>query len=68
MVKRQGIQTSSPPEARPAFYFDLGSPLAYLAAEFVLHALPQPAEWRPVLASELPGSESFRRTRSSTST
>jgi 2-hydroxychromene-2-carboxylate isomerase len=46
--------------AEAAFYFDLGSPLAYLAAELVLHALPQPAEWRPVLASELPGSESFQ--------
>lgn len=36
-----------------AFYFDLGSPLAYLAAERVLHVLPQPAEWQPVLAREL---------------
>lgn len=38
-----------------AFYFDLASPLAYVAAERVLHALPGPAEWRPVLAGELPG-------------
>lgn len=36
-----------------AFYFDLASPLAYLAAERVLHVLPGPAEWRPVLTSEL---------------
>jgi 2-hydroxychromene-2-carboxylate isomerase len=36
-----------------AFYFDLSSPLAYLAAERVLHVLPGPAEWRPVIASEL---------------
>jgi len=36
-----------------AFYFDLASPLAYLAAERVLHVLPGPAEWRPVLATEL---------------
>jgi 2-hydroxychromene-2-carboxylate isomerase len=36
-----------------AFYFDLASPLAYLAAERVLHALGGPAEWRPVrLAGE----------------
>ena len=42
-----------------AFYFDLASPLAYLAAERVLHELPLPAEWRPVLARELPGAESF---------
>ncbi|HEY3959050.1 MAG TPA: DsbA family protein [Solirubrobacteraceae bacterium] len=42
-----------------AFYFDLASPLAYLAAERVLHTLPAPAEWQPVLASELPGGETF---------
>jgi 2-hydroxychromene-2-carboxylate isomerase len=49
--------TAGSSTAEAAFYFDLGSPLAYLAAELVLHTLPQPAEWRPVLASELPGSE-----------
>jgi 2-hydroxychromene-2-carboxylate isomerase len=37
------------------FYFDLASPLCYLAAERVLQALPGPAEWRPVLARELTG-------------
>jgi 2-hydroxychromene-2-carboxylate isomerase len=37
------------------FYFDLASPLAYLAAEQVLHALPGPAEWRPVLERDLGG-------------
>jgi 2-hydroxychromene-2-carboxylate isomerase len=42
-----------------AFYFDLASPLAYLAAERILHELPGPAEWQPVLACELPGAESF---------
>lgn len=41
-----------------AFYFDLSSPLAYLAAERVLHVLPGPAEWQPMLARELPGGES----------
>jgi len=35
-----------------AFYFDLASPRAYLAAERVLHVLPGPAEWRPVLVPE----------------
>lgn len=46
--------------AEAAFYFDLASPLAYLAAEQVLHALPGPAEWQPVLACELsPGAASF---------
>jgi 2-hydroxychromene-2-carboxylate isomerase len=46
-----------------AFYFDLASPLAYLAAERVLGALPRPAEWIPVLARELPGAESFEAFR-----
>jgi 2-hydroxychromene-2-carboxylate isomerase len=42
-----------------AFYFDLGSPLAYLAAEQVLQTMPVACEWQPVLASELPGGEAF---------
>ena len=46
--------------AAASFYFDLASPLAYLAAERVLHVLPGPAEWRPVLARELPSGEAFR--------
>jgi 2-hydroxychromene-2-carboxylate isomerase len=45
--------------AAASFFFDLQSPLAYLAAERVLHVLPGPAEWRPVLARELPGTERF---------
>jgi 2-hydroxychromene-2-carboxylate isomerase len=46
-----------------SFYFDLSSPLAYLAAERVLRLLPGPAEWRPVLARDLAGGgahEAFR--------
>jgi 2-hydroxychromene-2-carboxylate isomerase len=46
-----------------AFYFDLASPLAYLAAERILHVLPGPVEWQPVLARELPASESFEAFR-----
>ena len=46
-----------------AFYFDLASPLAYLAAERVLHVLPSPAEWQPVLAAELAGAERFEAYR-----
>jgi len=42
-----------------AFYFDLASPLAYLAAERILHVLPGPVEWQPVLARDLPGNELF---------
>ncbi|HTA96583.1 MAG TPA: DsbA family protein [Solirubrobacteraceae bacterium] len=34
------------PEA--TFYFDLGSPYAYLTAERIDDVLPQPAVWRPV--------------------
>ncbi len=49
-----------------AFYFDLSSPLAYLAAERVLHVLPGPAEWQPVLARELPGAEAFEAYRCET--
>jgi tape measure domain-containing protein len=37
-----------------AFYFDLASLDAYLAAEQILHVLPGPVEWQPVLARELP--------------
>ncbi len=41
--------------AAAAFYFDLASPQSYLAAEQVLQVLPGPAEWRGILAAELPG-------------
>jgi 2-hydroxychromene-2-carboxylate isomerase len=40
-----------------SFYFDFSSPLAYLAAERILHTLPGPAEWQPILAANLPGAE-----------
>jgi 2-hydroxychromene-2-carboxylate isomerase len=42
-----------------AFYFDLCSPEAYLAAERALSVLPGPCEWQPILAAALPGAESF---------
>jgi 2-hydroxychromene-2-carboxylate isomerase len=52
-----GLATNLGDMSTPAaFYFDLASPLAYLAAERVLNALPSPAEWRPaLLAGEQPG-------------
>ena len=34
---------------RPVFYFDLGSPYAYLAAERVNHVLPVVPVWQPIL-------------------
>jgi 2-hydroxychromene-2-carboxylate isomerase len=57
------------PTPDAAFYFDLASPLAYLAAERILHTMPVATEWQPVLArtlkgtSELPGGESFEAFR-----
>jgi 2-hydroxychromene-2-carboxylate isomerase len=52
------------PAPDAAFYFDLASPEAYLAAEHVLHMLGAPAEWQPVLARELSAAESFEAYRS----
>jgi 2-hydroxychromene-2-carboxylate isomerase len=37
------------PETQPTFYYDLGSPYAWLAAERIHHVLPQPAVWQPIL-------------------
>jgi len=39
--------------AQPVFYYDLGSPDCYLAAEQVNHSLGVVPEWVPVLGSEL---------------
>jgi 2-hydroxychromene-2-carboxylate isomerase len=36
-----------------AFYFDLGSPFAYLAAERLHTLLPEPVRWQPVLLGGL---------------
>jgi 2-hydroxychromene-2-carboxylate isomerase len=40
---------------QPVFYFDLGSPECYLAAERVMAELPVVPEWVPILADGLPG-------------
>ncbi|MFZ1153750.1 MAG: DsbA family protein, partial [Solirubrobacteraceae bacterium] len=34
--------------AQVTFYFDLGSPFAYLAAERLHEVLPEPVQWEPV--------------------
>ncbi len=34
---------------RPTFYFDLGSPYAWLAAERIHQVLPVPVVWQPIL-------------------
>jgi 2-hydroxychromene-2-carboxylate isomerase len=48
---------------QPAFYYDLFSPDAYLAAERVLQVLPVAAEWIPVQASGLPAADTFEAFR-----
>jgi 2-hydroxychromene-2-carboxylate isomerase len=58
------VQAPEAPAA--AFYFDLFSPLAYLAAEQVLQVFSDPpstVEWQPVLATGLPGAERFEAFR-----
>ncbi len=55
MTHPLAILTEGVPRSTPAFYFDLASPQAYLVAERILHTMPCPVEWQPVLARELPG-------------
>jgi 2-hydroxychromene-2-carboxylate isomerase len=38
---------------RPVFYYDLGSPYAWLAAERVNSLFPEPPVWRPILLGGL---------------
>ncbi len=51
---------------RPAFYFDLRSPEAYLAAERVIQTLPVATEWIPVLSEDLPAADSLEGFRCET--
>ncbi len=37
------------PADQPIFYYDLGSPYAWLAAERIHHVLPQVPVWQPIL-------------------
>src|SRR5947209_10708341 len=46
---------------QPVFYFDLGSPECYLAAERIMAALPVVPEWEPVLAARVGGLEADPR-------
>lgn len=43
----------SAPPAQPVFYYDLGDPRCYLAAEQVMSSLPVVPEWEPVQSAEL---------------
>jgi 2-hydroxychromene-2-carboxylate isomerase len=38
----------TPAMSQATFYFDLGSPFAYLSAERIAEALPAPVAWQPV--------------------
>jgi 2-hydroxychromene-2-carboxylate isomerase len=49
--------------ATPAFYFDLFSPEAYLAAERVIATLPVSAEWIGVSANGLPAADTLEAWR-----
>ena len=51
---------------QPAFYYDLFSPEAYLAAERVMQVLPMAAEWIPVRASALPAADTLEAFRCET--
>jgi 2-hydroxychromene-2-carboxylate isomerase len=54
--------SSTAETASAVFYFDLASPLAYLAAERIQQVLGSqdlgPIDWQPVLARDLPGASS----------
>jgi 2-hydroxychromene-2-carboxylate isomerase len=48
------LDDAQPDRTQPVFYYDLGSPEAYLAAERVMADLPVVPEWVPILAAGLP--------------
>jgi 2-hydroxychromene-2-carboxylate isomerase len=45
---------------QPVFYYDLGSPRCYVAAEMIMAALPVVPEWEPVLGSHIGTSDTAR--------
>jgi 2-hydroxychromene-2-carboxylate isomerase len=40
-------------DRQPVFYYDLGSPECYLAAETIMSSLPVVPEWEPLLGSDV---------------
>jgi 2-hydroxychromene-2-carboxylate isomerase len=48
-VRGHGSVNSIESTDRPTFYFDLGSPYAWLAAERIHQVLPVPVVWQPIL-------------------
>ena len=49
--------TGVPQPAQPTFFYDLGSPACYLAAERIMGELPVAPEWEPVLGAALGGAD-----------
>jgi 2-hydroxychromene-2-carboxylate isomerase len=49
--------TGVPQPAQPIFFYDLGSPACYLAAERIMGELPVAPEWEPVLGAALGGAD-----------
>jgi len=45
---------------RPVFYYDLGDPECYLAAERIMSVMPVEPEWEPVLAASVLGAPRFQ--------
>jgi 2-hydroxychromene-2-carboxylate isomerase len=53
VVSTDALRVSFGSVPRITFYFDLGSPYGYLAAERIGTLLPEPVEWQPVLLGGL---------------
>lgn len=47
------VLPSAESAAQPVFYYDLGDPLCYLAAEQIMSLLPVVPEWEPVLGVDI---------------
>jgi len=54
-VTQQASASAHADAPQPVFFFDLGSPEAYLAAERVMAALPIVPQWVPIQEAALPG-------------
>src|ERR1039458_2495156 len=48
LLSRCPALPNEPGSAFVTFYFDLGSPFAYLTAERISEVLPEPVAWQPV--------------------
>ena len=63
LQRRAADSTSLRAPLVPVFYYDLGNPECYLAAEQLMAELPVPAEWVPVLEPSDSRQESPDRSR-----